>query len=379
VERRLKMGAYRDESGNGTWFTKFTYTNWRGEKINRKKRGFKTKREALKWEEDFLREQAGNLDMTFKEFFKLYEKDRRPRLRENTWKTKEQIIVTKVIPYLGDLKVNEISKNSIVKWQNKLMKEVDSKGEKYSQTYLRTIHAQLSSVLNHACKYYNLKTNVARDVGSMGEKEASEMLFWTEEEYGKFIEAVKDKPISFYAFEILYWCGLRTGELLALTKEKINFTNNTIRINQSLQRIDRENIITEPKTKKSIRTVVMPDFLAEGIKNYMAGIYKLKDNQLLFPITKAYLHHEMTRGSEKAGVKRIRVHDLRHSHVSLLIELGYSAIAIADRLGHESIDITYRYAHLFPSKQDEMAISLSNIRKTNLEEEWEKLLEDEDE
>lgn len=373
------MGAYRDESGNGTWFTKFTYTNWRGEKINKKKRGFKTKKEALKWEEDFLREQAGNLDMTFSEFFKQYEKDMRPRLRENTWRTKERIIGTKVIPYLGDLKVNEISKNSIVKWQNKLMKEVDSKGEKYSQTYLRTIHAQLSSVLNHACKYYNLKTNVARDVGSMGEKEASEMLFWTEEEYGKFIEAVKDKPISFYAFEILYWCGLRTGELLALTKEKFNFTNNTIRINQSLQRIDRENIITEPKTKKSIRTVVMPDFLAEGIKNYMAGIYKLKDNQLIFPITKAYLHHEMTRGSEKAGVKRIRVHDLRHSHVSLLIELGYSAIAIADRLGHESIDITYRYAHLFPSKQDEMAESLSNIRKTNLEEEWEKLLEDEDE
>lgn len=373
------MGAYRDESGNGTWFTKFTYTNWRGEKINKKKRGFKTKKEALRWEEDFLREQAGNLDMTFSEFFKQYEKDMRPRLRENTWRTKEQIISTKVIPYLGDLKVNEISKNSIVKWQNKLMKEVDSKGEKYSQTYLRTIHAQLSSVLNHACKYYNLKTNVARDVGTMGEKEASEMLFWTEEEYGKFIGAVKDKPISFYAFEILYWCGLRIGELLALTKEKFNFTNNTIRINQSLQRIDRENIITEPKTKKSIRTVVMPDFLAEGIKNYMAGIYKLKDNQLIFPITKAYLHHEMTRGSEKAGVKRIRVHDLRHSHVSLLIELGYSAIAIADRLGHESIDITYRYAHLFPSKQDEMAESLSNIRKTNLEEEWEKLLEDEDE
>lgn len=87
----------------------------------------------------------------------------------------------------------------------------------------------------------------------------------------------------------------------------------------------------------------------------------------------------MTRGSKKAGVKRIRVHDLRHSHVSLLIELGYSAIAIADRLGHESIDITYRYARLFPSKQNEMANSLSTIRKSNLDDEWEKLLEDEDE
>ena len=373
------MGAYRDESGNGTWFTKFTYTNWRGEKINRKKRGFKTKKEALKWEEDFLREQAGNLDMTFTEFFQVYGKDMRPRLRENTWRTKEQIIRTKVIPYIGDLQVNEITKMTIVKWQNILMKEEDDKGKKYSQTYLRTIHAQLSSVLNHACKYYNLKSNVARDVGSMGEKEASEMKFWTEAEYGKFIEEVKDKPLSFYAFEILYWCGLRIGELLALTKEKFNITNNTIRINQSLQRIDGENIITEPKTKKSIRTVVMPDFLSDEIEKYMAGIYKLKADQLLFPITKSYLHHEMTRGSKKSGVKRIRVHDLRHSHVSLLIELGYSAIAIADRLGHESIDITYRYAHLFPSKQNDMAISLSNIRKESLEDEWEKLLGDEDE
>lgn len=372
------MGAYRDESGNGTWFAKFTYSNWRGEKINRKKRGFKTKKEALKWEEDFLKEQSGNLDMTFKEFFEVYEKDMSPRLRENTWKTKEQIIITKVIPYIGDLKVNEISKATIVKWQNELMKEEKSNGQKYSQTYLRTIHAQLSSILNHACKYYNLKSNVARDVGSIGEKEASEMKFWTESEYDKFIEEVKDKPLSFHAFEILYWCGLRTGELLALTKEKFNFTNNTIRVNQSLQRIGGENIITEPKTKKSIRTVVMPDFLAEEMKKYMAGIYKLKDNQLLFPITKSYLHHEMTRGSKKSGVKRIRVHDLRHSHVSLLIELGYSAIAIADRLGHESIDITYRYAHLFPSKQNDMAISLSNIRKESLEDEWEKLLEDED-
>lgn len=372
------MGAYRDESGNGTWFAKFTYTNWRGEKINKKKRGFKTKKAALKWEGDFLREQSGNLDMSFQDFFKVYEKDMRPRLRENTWKTKEQIIVTKVIPYIGDLPVNEISKTTIVKWQNELMKEENSKGEKYSQTYLRTIHAQLSSILNHACKYYNLRSNVAREVGSIGKKEASEMKFWTESEYDKFIEEVKDKPLSFYAFEILYWCGLRTGELLALTKEKFDFTNNTIRVNQSLQRISGRNIITEPKTQKSIRTVVMPAFLAEEMKKYMAGIYKLKDNQLLFPITKSYLHHEMTRGSTKAGVKRIRVHDLRHSHVSLLIELGYSAIAIADRLGHESIDITYRYAHLFPSKQNDMAISLSNIRKENLDDQWEKLLEDED-
>lgn len=63
----------------------------------------------------------------------------------------------------------------------------------------------------------------------------------------------------------------------------------------------------------------------------------------------------MERGCKLSGVKRIRIHDLRHSHISLLIDMGFSAVAIADRVGHESIDITYRYAHLFPSKQIEMA------------------------
>lgn len=88
-----------------------------------------------------------------------------------------------------------------------------------------------------------------------------------------------------------------------------------------------------------------------------------KPDQRIFEVTKSYLHHEMDRGAKAAGVKRIRIHDLRHSHVSLLIEMGFSALAIADRVGHESVDITYKYAHLFPSKQQEMAQKLDMERK----------------
>ena len=90
--------------------------------------------------------------------------------------------------------------------------------------------------------------------------------------------------------------------------------------------------------------------------------YGLGSSDRVFPITKSYLHHEMDRGSKAAGVKRIRVHDLRHSHVSLLIDMGFSPVAIADRLGHESIEITLRYAHLFPSKQTEMIEKLEQER-----------------
>lgn len=82
----------------------------------------------------------------------------------------------------------------------------------------------------------------------------------------------------------------------------------------------------------------------------------------MFPVTKTYLYREMERGTKETGVKRIRIHDIRHSHVSLLIDLGFSATAIADRLGHESIEITYNYAHLFPSKQTEMADKLNMER-----------------
>lgn len=314
------MPAYRDESGNKTWYCRFYYTNWKGEKLTKKKRGFSTKKEALKWEQEFLNQHSESIEMSFREFFELYKRDRKPRIRENTWRTKETIVNQKILPYIGDLMLNEISNVTIIQWQNELMKIKDKNGKNYSPTYLRTIHAQLSSILNHACRYYNLKTNVARDVGSMGEKEADEMLFWTQDEYERFIEAIKDKPESFYAFELLYWCGLRMGELLALTKEKFDFERRTLKIDESLQRIDGKNVITAPKTKKSIRTIVMPEFLNDEIKEYIDSFYKIKPKDLIFNFSKSYLHHEMNRGSKKSQVKRIRIHDLRHSHVSLLID-----------------------------------------------------------
>ena len=122
-------------------------------------------------------------------------------------------------------------------------------------------------------------------------------------------------------------------------------------------------MITSPKTKKSNRTVQMPDFLCTEMQEFFDMLYGLKRKDRILNITKSYLHHEMDRGSKAAGVKRIRIHDLRHSHISLLIDMGFSAVAIADRVGHESIEITYRYAHLFPSKQKKMAIKLDFMNK----------------
>ena len=110
----------------------------------------------------------------------------------------------------------------------------------------------------------------------------------------------------------------------------------------------------------SYRTIVLSDFLVEEIRAWFEYA-ELAEGERIFPHTKSFLHHEMDRGCLKSGVKRIRIHDLRHSHVSMLIHMGFSAVAIATRMGHESQDITYRYAHLFPDVQDDMANSLQGI------------------
>lgn len=193
-------------------------------------------------------------------------------------------------------------------------------------------------------------------------KKSREMLFWTKDEYLKFIDAMMDRPLSFYAFEMLYWCGIREGELLALTPEDFDFDKRTVTISKTFQHTGGKDIVTPPKTEKSNRTITMPLFLADEIQEYLKMQYDIGLDDRLFPITKSYLYREMQRGCKDTGVKRIRIHDLRHSHISLLIDQGFSAVAIADRVVHESIDITYNYAHLFLSKQAEMADKLDMER-----------------
>ncbi len=356
------MAVYKDEKTN-TWMVYYRLTDWKGERKQSTKRGFPTKRDALAWEREFLNKTQADLSMTFASFIETYTVDMKNRIKENTWQTKEHIIRTKILPYFGKRKISDIQPRDIIAWQNEMIKGSDKNGKKYSPVYLKTLHNQLSAIFNHAVKFYGLKENPAAKVGNMGKARSREMLFWTQEEYQKFAFAIMDKPVSYYAFEMLYWCGIREGELLALTAGDFDFERGTVTINKSYQRIDGRDVITEPKTPKSNRVIKMPDFLIEEIKEYLSKLYGLQKSDRVFNITKNYLHREMTRGADGAGVKRIRIHDLRHSHISLLIEMGYSAVAIADRVGHESINITYNYAHLFPSTQTDMADKLNNFRK----------------
>ena len=360
------MSIHKDNA-TGKWRVVYRYTDWTGETHQSSKRGFPTKREAQMWERELLLKKEAKLDMTFESFYEIYVEDMQNRIRDNTWGTKTNIARTKILPYFGKRKIGEIEPRDIIAWQNELLAIRQPNGKPYSSSYLQKIHSQLSAIFNHAVNFYHLPSNPAQKAGNMGKEEHREMLFWTKEEYLKFADVMMDKPVSYYAFEILYWCGLRMGELLALTPVDFNFETHTLRINKSYQRLHREDVITPPKTLKSNRTIKMPQFLCDEMQDYLKMLYEPKEDERIFTISKSYLHHEMNRGAKVSGVKRIRVHDLRHSHVSLLINMGFTVLAIADRMGHESIDITYRYAHLFPSEQTQMAeqLDIERMEKSN--------------
>jgi hypothetical protein len=163
--------AYQDNKTK-KWYCKFYYKDWQGSPQMKLKRGFATKRDALAWERDFKQKQEGDLSMTFTEFIELYEQDRRPRLKLNTWISKEYMINDKLLPYFGKRPMNQIKSTDIIKWQNELMNTTGKDGKPYSDTYLKTINNQLTAIFNHAVKYYDLKANPMSTVGTMGAKNA---------------------------------------------------------------------------------------------------------------------------------------------------------------------------------------------------------------
>ena len=355
------MKAEKDKK-TGKWLIQYRYTDWQGIRKKSTKRGFNTKREAEEWLRNFLMSQQADFNMNFEEFLKLYYNDMGARLREHTMRTKKYIIDLKILPFFGKKSINSITPADIRQWQNELI------AQNYSQTYLRTINNQLTAIFNYAVKYYDLKNNPCRKAGSMGKNKADEMNFWTKEEFSKFIDGVMDKQLSYTAFMTLFWTGIRIGELLALTPADIGFEDKTISISKSYQRIDRKDVITPPKTPKSNRVITVPDFLLADLKDYMNSIYCLESTDRLFPVTKYYMEHEMQRGIKNSGVKRIRIHDIRHSHCALLLEMDITPLEAAERLGHERVETTLNtYAHLYPNKQKQLSDKLEKIYQEGLQ------------
>ena len=348
------MPAYKDKD-RGTWYASFYYTDWQGARKLKKKRGFARKKDAEAYETEFLRKGAQSCNMTFGSMVELYLDDMKPRLRENTLRTKRFLIEGKILPFFKDLPLDEITPAHVRKWQSDMI------AREKSQTYIRTINNQLSTIFNYACRYYRLPENPARVAGTVGRKQAGEMHFWTADEFNAFIVNVKKLPAR-VGLSILFWTGLRIGELLALTAEDIDLEARTLSVTKSFQSIDGAEVITEPKTPRSKRVIPLPPKLCEEIKYYEGALYEPQPGDRLFPFTKSYFHREMGIACEICNMAKIRLHDLRHSHAALLINMGVPVLLVSERLGHEDVETTLRtYGHLYPSTTSDAVNKLDEL------------------
>jgi integrase len=341
--------AYK-EKDTKTWSAQWFEINAKGEKRKRKKRGFETKREALEYERQKKLSTTRDMDMKLSEFMEVYFEDKQNELKERTIKNKKYMMEQHIIPYFGNKKMSEITASQIIQWQN----EIQMKG--FSESYLRMIQNQLTSLFTHASRIYDLHTNPCKKVKKMGNFDSKSLNFWTTEEYQKFLATMEEGAKYHLIFEILFWTGCRIGELLALTPSDIDFDKNQISITKTYYRTGRQDIVTEPKTKQSVRRIEIPEFLKQEIKDFIDRHYGMPENERLFPVVQEAVQHKMKRQIEIAGVKKIRVHDLRHSHVAYLIHKGIEPILIKDRLGHKDIRITLNtYGHLYPNQQRKVA------------------------
>lgn len=347
------MPVYKDEE-RGTWYVRCYYEDFTGKKKQIKKRGFKLQREAKEWEADFIRKQKGSTNMTFQSIYEIYLDDMSHRCRQSTIDGKKQVFEKLILPYFKDKPVNKITPKDIRSWQNELIKK------DYSNSYLDRIQNMMTALFNYAVDYLNLSENPCHKAGRMGKREVV-VNFWTKEEFDRILAAMEDDPTAHVSFSLLYYSGIRFGEFLALTIQDFDFQNNTLDISKSLQRIKKQDVITPPKTPKSIRNIIVPDFVMNEVKDYIASIYDLGETDRVFPFTKSYINNAMERACKKSGVKKIRIHDIRHSHASYLINLGCAPLLISERLGHEKIQTTLStYSHLYPNKHQEVVDMMQN-------------------
>ena len=349
------MPVYKDTKTN-TFYCKFYYTDYTGQRKQKLKRGFKLQREAKEWERQFLERQQGTPSMSFQSLYNVYIDDISHRLRQSSVNGKINVFKNRILPYFKDKPVNEITPADIRAWQNNQL----TAG--YSEGYLCRINTTLSTIFNYAVQYYGLTSNPCTKAGHIG-KHTRSLNFWTVDQYNQFMASL-DNDRARMAIELLFYGGMRIGELLALTPADIDHENNMISINKTYHETEG-GYISPPKTNNSTRRIFMPKAVMDDLKAYTERIYGIQSHDRIFDFSHFLVRNAMIKYCKLSGVPFIRIHDLRHSHVSLLIEMGFTAQLIAERIGDTPQMIMSIYGHLYPSRHQEVADKLNNIIVSN--------------
>lgn len=354
------MAVYKDKE-RGTYYYQTRLEFPDGTKKQSKRRGFKTKKEAKAAEAAAI-EQAKNQtyetpDMLFEELAKEYADWYALRRKNSSTMKIKGVLENHLIPKFGKTALKDIRTKHIIDYQSELI-------AKYSSNHATKIHTVLSATFNHGIKSEYIKENPARLAGNVSAENKKRMEYWTLDEFRVFIRHVDD-PLFYALFMTLYYSGMRKGELLALTWADIDFEHNTINVDKT----EYYRTITPPKTKASIRKLLMPEFVMSLLRNLWVE-RKPELGHVVFgefrdSISTSRLDIWFHKYIEKSGVKKIRLHDFRHSHASYLINNKSIPSVVAKRLGHGDVATTLNtYSHLFPSTEKEAVLAMEDDFKS---------------
>lgn len=356
-----------------------------GKTKNSCKRGFKLKREAEDWIADELPSIIARLEqkrktietMTMDELIEEYCRYKGLTVRITTNETKGHIIQSKILPYFTGKYVVDIEPIDIINWQYEMSQPlkkvrktiINNKGaeekvltyDHYSATYLRTINNQLVAIFNYAVTVRRLPISPCKGLEKIGNKKAPEREIWEPDEFEQFIQTQEDKPLLYYAYRTLFWTGMREAELLGICYKNIDFKNNIIYVKDGYHKV-KGKVDQGLKNAESYRSVRIPSFLVDELKEFTDGFYDLKPNSRVFETSKTTLLKGLHRGAKEAGVKDICIHCLRHSYISMCVHQGIPYTTISAQVGHSEFLQSLHYSHSYKNSGDFLINALEQVK-----------------
>ena len=359
------MAVYKDSKRN-TWFFRLYIEDEYGNKKQKMRSGFRTKTEAKESEQEFLATiQNDYNNLTFKELYKEFMMNKKQKLKYQSYMSLENRYKNHIIPYFKDYKISKIDQKVYMNWKEKILEK------NLSYKYNSNLHGCMVAILNYAMDFYGLEKNIASKLGNFPKKEYIKKVdFWTFEEFNQFIKFVDDKEYM-TLYSTLYYTGMRLGECLALNWNDIS--KNTINVRKTISKTKNngEYIFNTPKTRNSNRLIQLDDItmqLLDELKEYYKTFVGYEEECFVFgglnPLTPSTIGRRKDEYCKIAKVKRIKIHDLRHSHATLLLSKGVPITVISKRLGHADLTMTLNtYSHLVPEDENKAVSLLNNIRK----------------
>lgn len=359
MTKTRKQCIYKDDE-RGTYYFRVNFKNFLGKRKETMRRGFISIEEAEKARLDFLANHTNDCTMPFtavvNNYFEYCESEK--NLRESTLYTRRCIVATHIVPFFGHKPINKIHQRDVLAWHHHLKLN----NSNFSDAYLYEISKTLIFIFKFAVNFLDLSNNVAEKCGYIGHARTKHDDFWTESDFNYFIQTLNNSMLNktnnihrkvdnfllTIGFKILFFMGLRIGELFGLTIANFDMVSKELKINQQYH----NKKLCAVKTKASNRTLPICDSVYNDLCILRNIIDNGNPNQRLFEaLNGSNLRRALNTTAKIADLKRIRLHDLRHSCAALLFAKGATALEAQKYLGHAKIATTQDYyGHVYPER-----------------------------